>query len=75
MLPDLLVRALAVVTPDLRSITPLLGQKRLFSSAKARRMLGFAPRPATTTVIDCAESLLAAAGATELARSGRAAVK
>ena len=58
-LPDPLVRALALVTPELRSITPLLGQKRLFSSAKARRTLGFDPRPATTTVVDCAESLLA----------------
>ena len=57
VLPDLLVRALALVTPDLRSITPLLGQKRLFSSAKAQRALGFTPRPATATVVDCAKSL------------------
>ncbi|MFG1705054.1 SDR family oxidoreductase [Nonomuraea sp. M3C6] len=59
-LPDVAVRTIALVAPMLRSITPLLGQKRVFSSAKARRMLGFAPRPATTTVVDCAESLVAA---------------
>ena len=31
------------------------------TSDKARRVLGFAPRPAITTIVDCAESLIAQA--------------
>ena len=45
--------------PPLRTLTPLLGRKLIFSSAKARRLLGFAPRPAAVTVADSAESILA----------------
>ncbi len=55
--PDGLVRALARVVPPLRTLTPLLGRDLAFSSAKAQRMLGFTPRPATETVVDCARSL------------------
>ncbi|GAB3409258.1 Rossmann-fold NAD(P)-binding domain-containing protein [Flindersiella endophytica] len=62
-LPDPVVRLLALFVPMLRTLTPLLGQKRLFSSAKAQRLLGFAPRPARETIVDCAESLLAVAPA------------
>jgi nucleoside-diphosphate-sugar epimerase len=57
-LPDLAVRTLALAAPDLRSIVPLLGQRRVFSHAKAERTLGFKPRPATETIRDCAASLL-----------------
>ncbi len=59
ILPNLLLRGLAVFLPPLRALLPLLGRRPLFSAAKARRMLGFAPRPVTETIIDCAESLLA----------------
>jgi len=55
--PDGLVRALARFVPELRTLTPLLGRQLTFSSAKAQRVLGFTPRPATTTIVDCAESL------------------
>jgi nucleoside-diphosphate-sugar epimerase len=58
-LPDLAVRLLALVQPQLRALTPLLGAVNPVSSDKARRLLGFAPRPARTTVVDCAKSLLA----------------
>jgi nucleoside-diphosphate-sugar epimerase len=57
-LPDLAVRALALASPDLRSITPLLGRRRAFSAAKAAAVLGFTPRPPATTILDCARSLL-----------------
>lgn len=39
-------------------LTPLLGRQLTFSAAKARRVLGFAPRPVATTIVDCAESLV-----------------
>ncbi|MDQ7904421.1 NAD-dependent epimerase/dehydratase family protein [Phytohabitans sp. ZYX-F-186] len=58
--PDGVVRALARFVPDLRALTPLLGRQLTFSGAKAQRMLGFTPRPATATIVDCAESLLPA---------------
>jgi dihydroflavonol-4-reductase len=58
ILPTPVVRLLAVFVPAMRTLTPLLGQKSLFSSAKAQRLLGFSPRPARTTIVDCAESLL-----------------
>jgi len=58
-LPDVLVRLLATFTPNLRQVTPLLGVKFIQTSEKARRSLGFSPRPARETIVDCAESLLA----------------
>ena len=58
-LPDVAVRLLSVFIPQLRSLTGDLGRRNELTSAKARRVLGFAPRPATATLVDCAESLLA----------------
>ncbi len=58
-LPDILVRLVALFDADLRSVTPGLGRRRGFSSAKAQTMLGWRPRPAEETLIDCAESLVA----------------
>jgi dihydroflavonol-4-reductase len=55
--PDVAVRTLARFVPALRPLTPLLGRQLTFDSAKAQQVLGFSPRPATTTIIDCAESL------------------
>lgn len=59
--PDLVVRAASWFLPPLRQLVPLLGRDLTFSADKARRALGFAPRPAAATIVDCAESLLAAA--------------
>jgi dihydroflavonol-4-reductase len=56
-LPDRVVRVLAWFVPPLRTLTPLLGRELTFSSAKARRVLAFLPRPADTTIVDCANSL------------------
>jgi nucleoside-diphosphate-sugar epimerase len=60
-LPDFVVRLLLPFLPNLKGLVPLLGRKFPLTSEKARRMLGFVPRPAVTTVVDCAESLLTGA--------------
>jgi dihydroflavonol-4-reductase len=60
VLPNFVVRSLALFIPLLRSLAPELGRRNELTSAKARRVLGFSPRPATVTVADCAESLLGA---------------
>ncbi|HTF42877.1 MAG TPA: hypothetical protein VK641_03205, partial [Terriglobales bacterium] len=59
-LPDFMVRLMLPFMPRLRPLAPLLGRKFALTPEKARRVLGFSPRPATTTVIDCAESLIGA---------------
>ena len=59
-LPDVVVRLLALVMPQMRMLVPMLGIRSDPTLAKARRLLGFAPRPAAETVVDCAESLLRA---------------
>ena len=58
-LPDIVVRLLSLFIPALRTLTPGLGRRNSLTAARARRVLGFSPRPVTTTVLDCAESLLA----------------
>jgi nucleoside-diphosphate-sugar epimerase len=57
-LPDFVVRFLSLFIPQLRMLTPDLGRKNSLTSEKAQRTLGFSPRPVTTTIVDCAESLL-----------------
>jgi len=58
-LPNAVVRLLALFLPQLRMLSADLGRINRLTSDKARRVLGFAPRPAATTLVDCAESLLA----------------
>jgi nucleoside-diphosphate-sugar epimerase len=58
--PDILLRLVALFDRDLQSVTPGLGRRREFSSAKARSVLGWTPRPLDDTVLDCARSLIAA---------------
>ena len=58
-LPNFVVRFLSSFIPLLRTLTPSLGRVNALTSEKARHVLGFSPRPATTTVVDCAESLVA----------------
>jgi|EndMetStandDraft_5_1072996.scaffolds.fasta_scaffold06468_4 dihydroflavonol-4-reductase len=57
-MPNFVFRLLSLFVPVLRSFVSSLGRRNDLTAAKARRMLGFAPRPATTTIVDCAESLL-----------------
>jgi len=58
-LPNFVVRFLSLFVPSLRSLTPALGRANILNADKARRLLGFSPRDVKSTVVDCAESLLA----------------
>lgn len=60
-LPPLLVRLLVPFMPRLKTLAPLIGRRFELTTEKARKMLGFAPRPAAETLVDCAGSLLALA--------------
>jgi len=44
---------------SLREITPALGRRNRHTNGKARRVLGWEPRPARETVLVCARSLIA----------------
>jgi len=59
-LPSWAVRLLVPFMPNLRTLAPLVGRKFMLDPGKARRVLGWQPRPAAETLQDCAESLLAA---------------
>ena len=56
-LPTALVKLLLPFLANLRPLAPLLGRRFEQTSAKAREELGFAPRSATATLVDCARSL------------------
>ncbi len=55
--PDLLVRAMAIFDPGVRSIVGQLDRELTYSSKKAESLLGWSPRPIDETVLDCARSL------------------
>lgn len=59
-LPDFVVTLGAPFSPALNTLKPLLRRSHRFSSDKARKLIGLKTRPATETVVECAESLLAA---------------
>ena len=59
VLPDFMLRLSGMFDPVVRSRLFELGKRRDASSAKARAELGWSPRPANTTVLDTAESLIA----------------
>ena len=56
--PDLLVRAMGLFDPSIRSIAGQLGRKQEYSSKRAEELLGWAPRPIEETIVDCARSML-----------------
>ena len=56
--PNVLVRAMALFDPGVRSVVGELGQKTTYSLENARRRVGWAPRPIEETIVDCARSLL-----------------
>ncbi|MET7383666.1 NAD-dependent epimerase/dehydratase family protein [Streptomyces sp. NPDC005529] len=59
VVPDFVVRLVARFKDrSLRDITPALGRRNRHSTEKARTLLGWRPRPARTTVVDCARSLI-----------------
>ena len=57
--PNFVIRLASIFDKDLGAVTPSLGLKHDFSSAKAQRMLGWKPRPMEETILDCANSLIA----------------
>lgn len=56
--PNLVVKAMALFDPRIRSITGDLGKKVEMSSEKAQTLLGWSPRPVEETIVDCAKSLI-----------------
>jgi nucleoside-diphosphate-sugar epimerase len=56
--PSLMVRALAIFDPAVRSILGELGKKTTYSHEKAMSTLGWAPRPVEDSIADCAQSLI-----------------
>jgi len=57
-IPDFIVRLMAIFKPELREITISLGRKNRHTTSKAETLLGWKPRPAHETIIDCAKSLI-----------------
>jgi dihydroflavonol-4-reductase len=55
--PNLLVRAMAIFDPSVRSIVGQLGRKTEASSEKAKARVGWSPRPIDETIVECAQSL------------------
>ena len=57
--PDFVLHLAALFDRDLGAVTPSLGKKHDFTSAKAQKLLGWRPRGAEETALDCARSLIA----------------
>jgi nucleoside-diphosphate-sugar epimerase len=57
-LPDLLVRAFALINPEAKQILPELGKQKNATSAKARSVLGWQPRSADEAIVATGESLI-----------------
>lgn len=56
-LPNWLIRALALFSPELRMLTPELGKRKFVTAEKAAQLLDWRPRPIEETIRDTAESL------------------
>jgi dihydroflavonol-4-reductase len=56
--PDWLVRLSALRDPAVKQIVPELGKRKNATNAKARRMLGWAPRSNEDAIVATAESLV-----------------
>ena len=57
--PNFVVRALALVDPEVRSVSDELGHEGRYSIENARERTGWQPRPVEESIVDCARSLLA----------------
>jgi len=58
ILPDLFLHLAAIFKPALKQITPNIGRRREYSSAKAAALLGWHAQSAEKAVLDCARSLI-----------------
>jgi dihydroflavonol-4-reductase len=56
--PDLLVRALGVFDPSIRSVVGQLGRQQEYKNEKAKAVLGWSPRPIDETVVATAQSMV-----------------
>jgi dihydroflavonol-4-reductase len=56
-LPDWLLRIAALRNPMVKQILPELGKAKNATNEKARRLLGWAPRPSEDSIVATAESL------------------
>ena len=56
--PDPLVRAMALFDGRIRSFTGSLGKRTEYDTTKARRRLGWSPRPIDDTIAETGESLI-----------------
>ncbi|HEX7761430.1 MAG TPA: NAD-dependent epimerase/dehydratase family protein [Caulobacteraceae bacterium] len=58
--PDFVLKLVGLVDKELASVTPSLGHRHDYTSAKAQAVLGWQPRPIKDSVLDTARSLIAA---------------
>lgn len=70
VLPNWVVRLASLVAPPLKQMVPQLGKVKETSSEKARRVLGWTPRPNADTIADTGESLVRPASHSGAARGG-----
>jgi dihydroflavonol-4-reductase len=56
--PDLLFKVVGVVDASVRSFTGDLGKRPEYSSARARELLGWSPRPVEDSIAETGESLI-----------------
>jgi dihydroflavonol-4-reductase len=56
--PDLLIRAMALFDPSVRTIVGDLGESPMYSANKAKTTLGWKPRPIEDSITDTAQSLV-----------------
>ena len=59
-LPDFLLKISALFDPTVRMVVPELGRTRRCDASHAEAALGWKTRPAAESIVDCAQSLLAA---------------
>ena len=57
-MPNLVVRAMGVFDPSVRSIVGQLGRDLTYSSEKAESLLDWSPRPIDETIVDCGRSMV-----------------
>jgi nucleoside-diphosphate-sugar epimerase len=57
-IPNVVVRAMSLFDPGIRSVVGALGKRTELSSEKARSALGWAPRPIEDTIAETGESLI-----------------
>jgi dihydroflavonol-4-reductase len=57
-IPDFVLKLAALFDKDLGAVTPSLGHRHDYSSAKAQTLLGWRPRSLEETVLDTARSLI-----------------